>query len=166
VERALFTRVLQQTHGHQSQASARLGLNRSTLRYKLRELGISKGGFMPVVPVVVVAVSFVLCLLLVWFQAGPSGLSAGRASRPRPGAARTLLADRHRRAAGNKPEAQARGRPTATEGRRPRLGPTGRNRRGLLAVTVPSLALRACLWPRHSGDQRGVSQREVTSPSS
>ena len=40
VERALFTRVLEETHGHQGQASERLGLNRSTLRYKLRELGL------------------------------------------------------------------------------------------------------------------------------
>jgi two-component system nitrogen regulation response regulator GlnG len=41
VERTLLTRVLQETHGHQAQASERLGLNRSTLRYKLRELGLS-----------------------------------------------------------------------------------------------------------------------------
>jgi nitrogen regulation protein NR(I) len=41
VERALLTRVLQQTHGHQGHASERLGLNRSTLRYKLRDLGLS-----------------------------------------------------------------------------------------------------------------------------
>jgi two-component system nitrogen regulation response regulator GlnG len=41
VERALFARVLQETHGHQGQASERLGLNRSTLRYKLRDLGLS-----------------------------------------------------------------------------------------------------------------------------
>jgi two-component system nitrogen regulation response regulator GlnG len=41
VERVLFARVLQETHGHQAQASERLGLNRSTLRYKLRELGLS-----------------------------------------------------------------------------------------------------------------------------
>ena len=40
VERALFARVLQETNGHQGQASERLGLNRSTLRYKLRELGL------------------------------------------------------------------------------------------------------------------------------
>ena len=40
VERALFARVLEETHGHQGQASERLGLNRSTLRYKLRELGL------------------------------------------------------------------------------------------------------------------------------
>jgi two-component system nitrogen regulation response regulator GlnG len=41
VERALLTRVLQETKGHLGQASERLGLNRSTLRYKLRELGLS-----------------------------------------------------------------------------------------------------------------------------
>jgi DNA-binding NtrC family response regulator len=41
VERALFTRVLKETRGHQGQASDLLGLNRSTLRYKLRELGLS-----------------------------------------------------------------------------------------------------------------------------
>jgi two-component system nitrogen regulation response regulator GlnG len=41
VERALFTRILQETHGHQGMASERLGLNRSTLRYKLRDLGLS-----------------------------------------------------------------------------------------------------------------------------
>ncbi len=43
VEKALFTRVLRETNGHQGQASERLGLNRSTLRYKLRELGLSPG---------------------------------------------------------------------------------------------------------------------------
>jgi two-component system nitrogen regulation response regulator GlnG len=41
VERVLFARVLRQTHGHQAQASELLGLNRTTLRYKLRELGLS-----------------------------------------------------------------------------------------------------------------------------
>jgi DNA-binding NtrC family response regulator len=41
VERALFARVLRETHGHQGQASERLGVNRSTLRYKLRDLGLS-----------------------------------------------------------------------------------------------------------------------------
>ena len=41
VERALLARVLQETHGHQGHASERLGLNRSTLRYKLRDLGLS-----------------------------------------------------------------------------------------------------------------------------
>jgi two-component system nitrogen regulation response regulator GlnG len=41
VERVLFTRVLRQTHGHQAQASEVLGLNRATLRYKLRALGLA-----------------------------------------------------------------------------------------------------------------------------
>jgi two-component system nitrogen regulation response regulator GlnG len=41
VERILFTRVLQETHGHQSHASERLGLGRSTLRYKMRDLGLT-----------------------------------------------------------------------------------------------------------------------------
>jgi two-component system nitrogen regulation response regulator GlnG len=41
VERALFLRVLHETKGHLGQASERLGLNRSTLRYKLRDLGLS-----------------------------------------------------------------------------------------------------------------------------
>jgi two-component system nitrogen regulation response regulator GlnG len=41
VERALFRRVLQETGSHLGRTSERLGLNRSTLRYKLRELGIS-----------------------------------------------------------------------------------------------------------------------------
>jgi two-component system nitrogen regulation response regulator GlnG len=40
-ERVLFRRVLQETGGHLGQTSERLGLNRSTLRYKLRDLGIS-----------------------------------------------------------------------------------------------------------------------------
>ena len=40
-ERALFRRVLQQTGGHLGHACERLGLNRSTLRYKLRDLGLS-----------------------------------------------------------------------------------------------------------------------------
>jgi two-component system nitrogen regulation response regulator GlnG len=40
VERALLTRVLQETKGHLGQASERLGLNRSTLRYKLRDLSM------------------------------------------------------------------------------------------------------------------------------
>lgn len=40
VERVLFTRVLQHTQGRQAQASEMLGLNRSTLRYKLRDLGL------------------------------------------------------------------------------------------------------------------------------
>jgi two-component system nitrogen regulation response regulator GlnG len=41
VERALFTRVLRETHGHQGKASEMLGLHRGTLRLRLRELGIS-----------------------------------------------------------------------------------------------------------------------------
>jgi two-component system nitrogen regulation response regulator GlnG len=41
VERALLTQVLQHTRGHQSQASELLGLNRTTLRHKLRSLGLA-----------------------------------------------------------------------------------------------------------------------------
>ena len=41
VERVLFTRVLRQTHGHQTQASELLGLSRATLRHKLRSLGVA-----------------------------------------------------------------------------------------------------------------------------
>jgi two-component system nitrogen regulation response regulator GlnG len=41
VERVLFTRVLSYTQGHQAQASELLGLNRTTLRYKLRALGLA-----------------------------------------------------------------------------------------------------------------------------
>jgi nitrogen regulation protein NR(I) len=41
VERLLFARALQHTQGRQAQASELLGLNRTTLRYKLRDLGIS-----------------------------------------------------------------------------------------------------------------------------
>ena len=41
IERALFKRVLQETGGHLGHACERLGLNRSTLRYKLRDLGLS-----------------------------------------------------------------------------------------------------------------------------
>jgi two-component system nitrogen regulation response regulator GlnG len=41
VERALFKRILQETNGHLGHACERLGLNRSTLRYKLRDLGLS-----------------------------------------------------------------------------------------------------------------------------
>jgi two-component system nitrogen regulation response regulator GlnG len=41
VERVLFTRVMQHTHGHQAQASQLLGLNRSTLRHRLRTLGLA-----------------------------------------------------------------------------------------------------------------------------
>jgi two-component system nitrogen regulation response regulator GlnG len=40
VERLLLTRVLRHTHGHQAQASELLGINRTTLRHKLRDLGI------------------------------------------------------------------------------------------------------------------------------
>jgi two-component system nitrogen regulation response regulator GlnG len=39
-EREVITRVLRLTHGHQAQASDLLGISRTTLRYKLRELGI------------------------------------------------------------------------------------------------------------------------------
>jgi two-component system nitrogen regulation response regulator GlnG len=41
VEQVLFTRVLKETEGHQGRASERLGLSRSTLRYKLRDLGLN-----------------------------------------------------------------------------------------------------------------------------
>jgi two-component system nitrogen regulation response regulator GlnG len=37
----LFDRVLRATSGHLGQSAERLGLNRSTLRYKLREAGLS-----------------------------------------------------------------------------------------------------------------------------
>jgi two-component system nitrogen regulation response regulator GlnG len=40
VERALLGKVLRYTHGHQAQASDLLGLNRTTLRHKLRDLGM------------------------------------------------------------------------------------------------------------------------------
>ncbi|HJZ54329.1 MAG TPA: sigma-54 dependent transcriptional regulator [Gemmataceae bacterium] len=40
VERELIARALRHTHGHQAQASDLLGINRTTLRHKLRELGI------------------------------------------------------------------------------------------------------------------------------
>jgi two-component system nitrogen regulation response regulator GlnG len=40
VERLLFKQVLRHTGGHQSQASELLGLNRTTLRHKLRTLGL------------------------------------------------------------------------------------------------------------------------------
>jgi DNA-binding NtrC family response regulator len=40
IERALFRRVLHETGGHLGRACERLGLNRSTLRYKLRDLGM------------------------------------------------------------------------------------------------------------------------------
>jgi two-component system nitrogen regulation response regulator GlnG len=41
VDRLVLTRVLRHTHGHQSQASDLLGLNRGTLRHKLRTLGLA-----------------------------------------------------------------------------------------------------------------------------
>ena len=41
VERLLLTKVLRQTHGHQTQASEVLGITRATLRHKLRTLGMS-----------------------------------------------------------------------------------------------------------------------------
>jgi DNA-binding protein Fis len=41
VERMLFAKVLAFTKGHQAQASQILGLNRTTLRYKLKSLGLS-----------------------------------------------------------------------------------------------------------------------------
>jgi two-component system, NtrC family, nitrogen regulation response regulator GlnG len=40
VDRMLLPRVLRETHGHQAQASEILGINRATLRYKLRALGL------------------------------------------------------------------------------------------------------------------------------
>jgi two-component system nitrogen regulation response regulator GlnG len=41
VERELLSRALRHTHGHQLQASDLLGINRTTLRSRLRELGIT-----------------------------------------------------------------------------------------------------------------------------
>ncbi|HEY1860292.1 MAG TPA: sigma-54 dependent transcriptional regulator [Gemmataceae bacterium] len=41
VERVLLGKVLRHTHGHQAQASDLLGLNRTTLRHKLRDLGMA-----------------------------------------------------------------------------------------------------------------------------
>jgi two-component system nitrogen regulation response regulator GlnG len=41
VERVLLPRVLRQTRGHQAQASELLGMNRATLRNKLRALGLA-----------------------------------------------------------------------------------------------------------------------------
>jgi two-component system nitrogen regulation response regulator GlnG len=41
VERELITRALARTHGHQGQASILLGINRTTLRTKLREFGMT-----------------------------------------------------------------------------------------------------------------------------
>jgi two-component system nitrogen regulation response regulator GlnG len=40
-ERVLFIRVLKHTHGNQARASELLGLNRSTLRHRLRTLGLA-----------------------------------------------------------------------------------------------------------------------------
>jgi nitrogen regulation protein NR(I) len=40
VERVLFTKVLEHTHGNQGKACELLGLNRSTLRHRLRTLGL------------------------------------------------------------------------------------------------------------------------------
>jgi two-component system nitrogen regulation response regulator GlnG len=37
----LLARTLAHTHGHQAQASDLLGLNRATLRHKLRALGMA-----------------------------------------------------------------------------------------------------------------------------
>jgi two-component system nitrogen regulation response regulator GlnG len=41
VERVLLARVLEHTHGHQTRAGELLGINRTTLRYKLRALGMA-----------------------------------------------------------------------------------------------------------------------------
>jgi DNA-binding NtrC family response regulator len=41
LERVLFPRVLRHTQGHQGRASELLGLNRSTLRHRLRTLGLT-----------------------------------------------------------------------------------------------------------------------------
>ena len=41
VERELITRVLRHAHGHLGNACERLGIDRKTLRNKLRELGIT-----------------------------------------------------------------------------------------------------------------------------
>jgi two-component system nitrogen regulation response regulator GlnG len=43
VERLLLSRALEQTGGHQAKASDLLGINRTTLRAKLRQLGLSVG---------------------------------------------------------------------------------------------------------------------------
>jgi two-component system nitrogen regulation response regulator GlnG len=45
VERILLVRVLRHTHGHQAHASDLLGLNRATLRSKLRALGLGVDKF-------------------------------------------------------------------------------------------------------------------------
>lgn len=41
VERLLLARIYRHTHGHQAQASELLGLNRTTLRHKMRALGLA-----------------------------------------------------------------------------------------------------------------------------
>jgi two-component system nitrogen regulation response regulator GlnG len=41
VDRVVLAQVLSHTHGHQAQASDILGLNRATLRHKLRALGLA-----------------------------------------------------------------------------------------------------------------------------
>jgi two-component system nitrogen regulation response regulator GlnG len=41
VERELIVRALRRTHGHQARASELLGIDRKTLRNKLRDLGIT-----------------------------------------------------------------------------------------------------------------------------
>jgi two-component system nitrogen regulation response regulator GlnG len=41
VERVLFTKILQATHGNQAKASEMLGLNRATLRHRLRALKLA-----------------------------------------------------------------------------------------------------------------------------
>ncbi|MBI1853643.1 MAG: sigma-54-dependent Fis family transcriptional regulator [Planctomycetes bacterium] len=43
VERPLFARVLQETHGNRALAAERLGLHRTTLRKKLRKYGLERG---------------------------------------------------------------------------------------------------------------------------
>jgi two-component system nitrogen regulation response regulator GlnG len=40
MDRVVLTQVLRQTRGHQAQASELLGLNRTTLRSKMRALGM------------------------------------------------------------------------------------------------------------------------------
>jgi two-component system nitrogen regulation response regulator GlnG len=40
-EREMFARVLRHTHGHQTRASELLGINRATLRARLRDLGLA-----------------------------------------------------------------------------------------------------------------------------
>ena len=44
VERPLLRAVLRETGGNQLRAAALLGINRNTLRKKLRQLGLSAGG--------------------------------------------------------------------------------------------------------------------------